>query len=372
MKKMGLAVILVMMVMLVGGGLVFSQSADISSGSAGGQQLQQAAQGPRVYFPEPVWDFGVIKQGQKVSHTFKLINSGTSDLVIEQIRPSCGCTAVNPTQNVLKPGETAMLETTFDSAGRDGQQLKKVYVITNDPTRDTYELEIKGTIDIPPGPRIVYEPTSWDFGLQEQGSTPSKDIVIKNEGIGNLELTQIQTSYQCTASLSPNEPIPAGGQAILTISLLPLDKPGVVETYVNIRTNDTTRPNIPVRILGYVKGKLPPSVLLSPTQWDFGIVYKDAFKPVETVFYLRNTGGENLEVQRLKIPYGFETPVQTPFTVAPGKEANIILRLVNPFQIGTVQQYMFLYTNDPTHGARRINVYGYIAPSAQDQEQPIE
>ncbi|MDX9703648.1 MAG: DUF1573 domain-containing protein [Candidatus Auribacterota bacterium] len=337
-----------------------------ASDAKGAVQSDQTQPAPKVMFPEPVWDFGKIKQGEKVSHTYRVINSGTADLVIQQIRPSCGCTAVIPTKNVLAPSETGYLETTFDSAGRDGQQLKKIYVITNDPVQGTFELDIKGSIYIPPGPRIAYHPNAWDFGLQEIDATPSTEIVIKNEGIGDLELTQIQISHLCSATLTPEGAIAPGKEAVLKVSLLPLKNPGVVETYVNIRTNDTTKPNIPVRILGYVKGNLPPAVLLTPTEWDFGIVYKDAFEPPETVFYVRNAGGEDLIFERIKVPYGFTSDIETPVTIGPGKEEKFVFKLINPFQTGTVQQYLFLYTNDPVHSVRRVNIYGYIAENKSE------
>ncbi len=321
---------------------------------------------PHASFSEMIWDFGTIKQGEKVAHTFTISNTGSAELLIESIRTSCGCTAVTPGKKNLAPGESTFLETTFDSTGRDGEQHKNVYIMTNDPLQKMYELTIRGTITIPAGPRISYEPSMWDFGLQEIDATPATNIVITNEGFGDLEITRLQTSHLYSARLTPDAPIPAGKEAVITISFFPLKTPGVVETYLNMCTNDTTKPNIPLRILGYVKGTLPPSIVVAPMEWDFGVVYKEVFEAVQTSFYIRNSGDENLVVQRLKIPDGFESDTTTPLTIAPSKEAEISFRLAKPFQLGTVQQYLFVYSNDPQHPARRVSIYGYIAEHTKD------
>ena len=39
-----------------------------------------------------IHDFGELVQGDSRSHTFQIRNEGEGDLVIQQIRPSCGCT----------------------------------------------------------------------------------------------------------------------------------------------------------------------------------------------------------------------------------------------------------------------------------------
>ena len=133
----------------------------------------------------------------------------------------------------LKPGETAYLKTTFNSAGRKDYQTKKIYVTTNDLSAPTSELEIAATVKVPEGPRIKLSQTVWDFGLQELGSTPKCDVVIKNEGVYPLEFQRIHTSDQCSATLIPEGAIAPDNESVLRIELIPLQKAGIVELYVN-------------------------------------------------------------------------------------------------------------------------------------------
>lgn len=108
---------------------------------------EQLANAPVAKFSESEFDFGDIKQGDKREHTFMLSNEGKSDLIIRNIRSSCGCTAVAPSTKLIKPGETAPIKVTFDSRGKRGRQIKSITVITNDPKNPTSTLRIQSNIN---------------------------------------------------------------------------------------------------------------------------------------------------------------------------------------------------------------------------------
>jgi hypothetical protein len=101
---------------------------------------------PAAIFSETSHDFGDMKQGDKKEHTFSLKNNGKSELIIRNIRSSCGCTAVAPSKNIIAPGETAPIKVTFDSRGKRGRQSKTVTVITNDPKTPTNMLRVSCNI----------------------------------------------------------------------------------------------------------------------------------------------------------------------------------------------------------------------------------
>src|SRR5690606_12608015 len=97
-------------------------------------------------FSETSYDFGELKQGDQKGHTFSLKNTGKRELVIRNIRSSCGCTAVSPSKKVIAPGESAPIKVTFDSRGKRGRQSKSITVITNDPKKPTSMLRISCNI----------------------------------------------------------------------------------------------------------------------------------------------------------------------------------------------------------------------------------
>ena len=68
---------------------------------------------PTLILQQTSFDFGDIKQGEKVSHTFVLSNGGGDLLKISDVSASCGCTAAAPEKNELAPGESTNLVSDF-------------------------------------------------------------------------------------------------------------------------------------------------------------------------------------------------------------------------------------------------------------------
>ena len=107
---------------------------------------EELAKAPVLSVDDPEFQFGKIKQGEKVEHIYVLTNSGKSDLLIRKVKASCGCTAVQPEKNVISPGESVDIKTVFNSAGKMGNQNKTVTIITNDPKKSKMILWVKGEV----------------------------------------------------------------------------------------------------------------------------------------------------------------------------------------------------------------------------------
>lgn len=86
---------------------------------------------PEIHFQQFTWDFGTIKQGEKVAHIFTFENRGKGPLVITSASSTCGCTIPEFSDKPVDPGEKGQLEVVFDSSGRSGKQTKTVRVYTN-------------------------------------------------------------------------------------------------------------------------------------------------------------------------------------------------------------------------------------------------
>ena len=87
--------------------------------------------GPQIQFMEVKYDFGSIKQGDIVDHTFKFKNTGTQPLVISNIGVSCGCTTPAWTKEPVQPGKTGTISAKFNSAGKMGMQTKVLTIDSN-------------------------------------------------------------------------------------------------------------------------------------------------------------------------------------------------------------------------------------------------
>ncbi|GAB3302164.1 DUF1573 domain-containing protein [Hymenobacter tenuis] len=86
---------------------------------------------PVMTFAVADHDFGDIKPGQVVKHTFEFTNTGKSPLLIENATASCGCTTPNWTKEPIAPGAKGTIDVQFDSQGKTGIQNKEVAIQAN-------------------------------------------------------------------------------------------------------------------------------------------------------------------------------------------------------------------------------------------------
>lgn len=86
---------------------------------------------PRIMFEESVYDFGDLGQTDKKSHTFAFKNTGKSDLIILDVKTSCGCTVASYNEDPIKPGESGEININYDPKNRKGLQEKGIIVTTN-------------------------------------------------------------------------------------------------------------------------------------------------------------------------------------------------------------------------------------------------
>ena len=75
--------------------------------------------------------FGDIKQGETVGCYFSFTNEGKFPLFIYNVKPGCGCTAVDYPKEPVLPNKTGEIEVRFDSKGFSGKQYKVIKVEAN-------------------------------------------------------------------------------------------------------------------------------------------------------------------------------------------------------------------------------------------------
>lgn len=100
---------------------------------------------PSMKFKEEEFNFGTIKQGEKVVHEFVFENTGKEPLMITEAHGSCGCTVPDYPKEPIMKGEKKVIKVTFDSAGKMGLQDKTVTITSNAPDSPKV-LHVKGNI----------------------------------------------------------------------------------------------------------------------------------------------------------------------------------------------------------------------------------
>lgn len=84
-----------------------------------------------IKFETETFDFKKIKEGDEVPYRFNFTNTGTNDLFITNVKPSCGCTTPTFTQEAVKPGQKGFIDVKFNSSGKSGVQKKSITVTGN-------------------------------------------------------------------------------------------------------------------------------------------------------------------------------------------------------------------------------------------------
>ncbi|MEX1025527.1 MAG: DUF1573 domain-containing protein [Planctomycetota bacterium] len=115
-------------------------------------------------------DFGAVKQGEKGRHVFQLLSDGTDDLVIEKIKPNCGCTLARTSivapDGTLTPyqiggpipvGSVFEIETELKTDGRSGPLTTQVQITGNTPepvTNLRLKAQIQPILEVGPNPNL--------------------------------------------------------------------------------------------------------------------------------------------------------------------------------------------------------------------------
>lgn len=89
-------------------------------------------------YTETSFDFGQVTEGDTVSHTFKIKNTGSEPLMIYKTKGSCDCIKAYYSDKPILPGEEGDINVFFKTIGRKGKQVRTVSVTTNsEPAEST-------------------------------------------------------------------------------------------------------------------------------------------------------------------------------------------------------------------------------------------
>lgn len=98
-----------------------------------------------IEFDSRVKDFGILEFGGDGNHTFKFTNTGTTPLIISNVKSSCGCTVADGwPKEALAPGEGGDINVKYDTK-RAGSFQKSITVYSN-ATENAVRLTIKGQV----------------------------------------------------------------------------------------------------------------------------------------------------------------------------------------------------------------------------------
>lgn len=92
-------------------------------------------------------DMGKIHKGEELEIPFRFKNTGNKPLIIEDVRPGCGCTIADKPAEPIAPGEEGVIRAKFSSGEMSGLQNKNLTVQANTKNSKTHFLTFSVTVE---------------------------------------------------------------------------------------------------------------------------------------------------------------------------------------------------------------------------------
>jgi len=333
-----------------------------------------------INFKDSIHDFGLVKElGGSVIHEFSFVNSGKSNLTIEKVRASCGCTTPGWTETVVAPGDTGFVQAKFDPNNRPGSFEKMLYVTSNAENHDII-LKIRGNVE--PRPR-----TPADDYPMKIGETRFKSRVINmGKVLSNQKVSRTVKVYNTSEQpiifmentispefislkVTPDTLLPAE-TAHLTVeydAVLRNDL-GYSNDQVVIFTSEDSASQKMLSVVATVEEYFPPltaaqlesapRMRIEPENYDFGSLSEGEKLKIDVE--LVNEGKQELEIRKI-IPNCNCTGIKIESMTIPVGESGILKVLFSAEDLkGYQYKTITLFTNDPSKPTQVITLKGKV------------
>ena len=303
----------------------------------------------------PNYDFGVVKQGESVSHAFEIRNTGEAPLHIEKVEMSLPGMTSRFRPEVL-PDAFVPINVEWNTTGFSGETEATAVVYTDDPKRPQTELHLTATIR----PPIEFVPFPAVFFTAYQDEAPEKHVRIMNHEADPLELGGIE--YPQNHYMVHLRTVRPGQEFELMVKVRPGVPFGRYTEPIYIATNITDRPRLHIQANLFVK----PELYAFPEDIDFGALRLSELEQnprlmrlltQTTVLTSRYRTLEIVSVDSdlpfLRLAYDAPEGLQ--------QKSRITIDLVREeLKKGRIQGAIVIRTSDPLHPMLEIPVHGEI------------
>ncbi len=98
---------------------------------------------PKLVIASLEHSFGTVKPGTPLTYAFTIKNEGDTDLEIQNVAPSCGCTT-SQFDKTIAPGKEGKITLAVQKTdGYKGEVVKNATVTTNDPAHQSFQLVLR-------------------------------------------------------------------------------------------------------------------------------------------------------------------------------------------------------------------------------------
>ena len=195
--------------------------------------------------PQSVFYGSKTEVGAELTVSVTITNTGTEDLIVTNIQTDIADLALSRSEMTIPPRGAESVDIVFTPTV-EGTLGGSITATTNDPTQQTIEIPIDPTVveaGVPP--MLVILESALDLGDIEVGRTESTSITIRNDGLGPLQITDVQSDLEGISFSESAFTIAASDSATLTVSLLP-GAEGPLSGSLQLISNDPTNATVTV------------------------------------------------------------------------------------------------------------------------------
>lgn len=339
------------------------------------------AQGaPEISFEKLVHDFGTFpEESGKVSCTFEFKNTGSSDLVLQKVKASCGCTTPEWTKTPIKPGEKGTVTATYNANGRPGAFTKTITVTTNAGDK---RLTIKGEV-IPKAAKVedqypvdmnglrIKKQHVYLNNIKYPASSRTERIAVVNNTKGEIALSFKNVPSYMTVKATP-EKLKAGekGTIDVTIESKNSNEWGsfTKDFYVVVNNKVVEEKSYMISVHGNIiedfssmtpEEKAQAPVLSVANTISLGTLKMDTKKNLK--FSVTNTGKKDLFIHKASSDskaIELEAPSKA---IKAGKKGDVKFSIDTKGLVpGKFSYRVTLVTNDPSNSVKTIELTGEI------------
>ncbi len=318
----------------------------------------------KIDFSETSHNFGNINEkGGNAVYEFVFKNSGTTPLILNDVKTGCGCTTSEWSKQPVLPGASGKIKVSFDPIARPGAFMKSITVYSN-AEAPIVSLVIKGNVTRKPaGPYDAYLYIAGPVRLMTEninlGSISNTQQIEKNIEAVNSEskvvtLTANSPGQYAKVTVTPTK-LKKGDKATIRIVYDASAKQdwGFVSDKIDLLVDNQVKgslivsANIYEDFSKYNKSNFAdaPIAVFSTKDIALGNLAPNTTKTHE--FSIQNNGKSDLIIR--KIRPSDESMTVTPATniIKPGKEAKIKIELKTEKETGSKIKFIAFILNDP-------------------------
>lgn len=295
---------------------------------------------PKIVFDEQTYDFGKVFIGENVQHKYEFKNVGKGELIINNVKSSCGCTAALVSKINLLTNEKGEVEVKFNPGSYVGRVSKSVTVNSNDPENPRFKLTITGEV----AEEVTVNPKRINFGMIKKGEKCSKNMEIKpTAGVG-IETKKVESPNQYVTITQKSD-------TDYQVDFTKNDYIGRFNGIIFIYTNSKKQERIDVPFSGEVVG----DVTYYPENISFGNIRKglEVKRTVILNFISKEVKIEKIEVVPSNLNYAMSELNNM-------SSKRIDIKLGNDVTIGKISGSLKIFTNSTIQPVINIPINGEI------------